>query len=69
MHAHEAKMRALAMPYKDSDPSQQKSKKCVFRPFFNGHQKSYFIHFRQSGQNIMSRLERNIQIPPPLSTN
>ena len=33
----EAKMRALAMPYKYSDPSQQKSRKCVFRPFLNRH--------------------------------
>ena len=31
--------------------------------------KSYFIHFCQSGQNIMSLLKRNIQIPPPLSTD
>ena len=32
MRAHEAKTRALAMPYKDSDLSQQKSRKYVFRP-------------------------------------
>merc|ERR1711954_427719 len=42
MRAHEAKTRALAMPYKDSDPSQQKSRKCVFRQFFNRHQKKLF---------------------------
>ena len=42
MCAHEAKTRALAMPYKDSDPSQQKSRKCVFRPFLNRHQKKLF---------------------------
>ena len=42
MRAHEAKTRALAMPYKDSDPSQQKSRKCVFRPFLNRHQKKLF---------------------------
>ena len=28
-----------------------------------------FIHFFQSGQNIMSLLKRNNQIPPPLSTD
>ena len=43
MHAHEAKTRALAMPYKDSDPSQQKSRKCVFRPFLNRHQKKFYM--------------------------
>merc|ERR1711954_635383 len=42
MRAHEAKMRALAIPYKDSDPSQQKSRKCIFRPFLNRHQKKFF---------------------------
>ena len=42
MRAHEVKTRALAMPYKDSDPSQQKSRKCVFRPFLNRHQKKLF---------------------------
>ena len=35
IHAHEAKTHALAMPYKDSNSSQQKSRKCVFRPFLN----------------------------------
>ena len=30
---------------------------------------THFIHFCQSGQNIMSPLKRNIQIPPSLSTN
>ena len=40
--AHEAKTRVLAMHYKDSDPSQQKSRKCVFRPFLNRHQKKLF---------------------------
>ena len=29
MHAHESKTRALAMPYINSDTSQQKSRKCV----------------------------------------
>ena len=57
------KTRALAMPYKDSDPSQQKSRKCVFRPCVNIH------HFCQSGQNIMSLLKQNIQIPPTLSSD
>jgi len=35
MRVHEAKTRALAMPFKNSETSQQKSRKCVFRPFFN----------------------------------
>ena len=63
MSAHEAKTRALPMPYKDSDPRQQKSRKCVFWQFLNRHQKKLFY----SGQNIMSLRKRNIQIPPPLS--
>ena len=42
MRAHEAKMCALAMPYKESDSSQQKSRKCIFRPFLNRHQKKLF---------------------------
>ena len=29
----------------------------------------YFIHFLKPGKNIMSLLKRNIQIPPPLSTD
>ena len=29
----------------------------------------FFIYFGQSGQNIMSLLNWNIQIPPPLSTD
>ena len=48
MRAHEAKTRALAMPYKDSDPSQQKSRKCVFRPFLNRHQKKLFYSLFQT---------------------
>ena len=27
------------MPYKNSETSQQKSRKCVFRPFLNRHEK------------------------------
>jgi len=50
MRAHEAKTRALAMPYKDSDPSQQKSRKCVFRRFLNRHQKKLFYSLFQSRQ-------------------
>ena len=42
------KKRALAMPYKDSDPSQQKSRKCVFRPFLNRHQKKLFYSLFQN---------------------
>ena len=57
IRVHEAKTRALAMPYKDSDPSQQKSRKCVFRSFMNRHQKKLFI---------MSLLKGNIQNAPPL---
>ena len=48
MHAHEAKTRAFAMPYKDSDPSQQKSRKCVFWPFLNRHQKKLFYSLFQN---------------------
>ena len=58
MRAHEAKTRALAMPYKDSDPSQQKSRKCVFRPFLNRHQKELFYSnfpLSFSGFEIFSR--------------
>ena len=42
MRAHKAKTRALPMPYKDSDPRQKKSRKCVFWPFLNRHQKKLF---------------------------
>ena len=42
MRAHEAKTRALAMPYKDPDQSEQKSRKCAFRPFLNKHKKKLF---------------------------
>ena len=48
MRAHEAKTRALAMPYKDSDLIQQKSRKCDFRPFFNIHQKKLFYSLFQT---------------------
>ena len=50
MRAYEAKTCALAMPYKDSDPSQQKSRKCVFRRFLNRHQKKIFYSLFQSRQ-------------------
>ena len=43
VRAYEAKPRALAMPYKDSDPSQQKSRKCVFWPFLNRRQKKVIL--------------------------
>ena len=46
MRAHEAKTRALAMPYKDTDPSQQKSRKCVL----HWHQKKLFYSLFQSRQ-------------------
>ena len=42
MRAHELKTRALAMHYKNSDMSQQKSRKCGFLPFLNRHQKKIF---------------------------
>ena len=42
---------------------------CVFWPFLNRHKKNYFIHFWQSGKNIMSLLKRNIKILPSLSTD
>merc|ERR1711942_587273 len=48
MRAYEAKTCALAMPYKDSDPSQQKSRKCVFWPFLNRHQKKLFYSLFQN---------------------
>ena len=34
--------------YKDSDPSQQKSRKCVFWPFLNRHQKKLFYSLFQN---------------------
>ena len=33
---------SMAMPYKNSDTSQQKSRKSVFGPFLNRHQKKLF---------------------------
>ena len=48
---------------------QKRAKMGVFRPFPALAQKIYLIHFFQSGKNIMSLLKRNIQIPPPLSTD
>ena len=48
MRAHEAKTRALAMPYKNSDASQQKSRKCVFRPFLNRHHKKVIVSLFQT---------------------
>ena len=44
---------------------KKKSRKGVFLDT----QKSYFIQIFKPGQNIMSLLKRNIQIPPPLSTD
>ena len=38
---------------------------CISWQFSVLAQKIYFIHFFQSGQNIMSLLKRNIQIPSP----
>ena len=44
MRAYEAKMRALAMPYKNSDTSQQKSRKYVFGLFWI--KKSFYSLFQ-----------------------
>ena len=35
MRVHEAKTHVLVMPYKNSETSQQKSRKCVLRPFYS----------------------------------
>ena len=48
MRVHEAKTRTLAMPYKNSETRQQKSRKCVFRPFLNRNQKKLFYSFFQT---------------------
>ena len=40
-----------------------------FGDFWIDTKKSCFIHFFKAGKNIMSLLKRNIQIPPPLSTD
>ena len=58
----------FCLPYKNSETSQKKSRKGLFRPFLDT-QKSNFIQIFEPGQNIMSLLIRNIQIPPPLSTD
>ena len=47
---------------------KKNQERAFFVPFLNRHQKNYYIQFFKPGQNIMSVLRRNIQIPPPLST-
>ena len=69
MCVHEAKTLALAMPYKDSDPSEQKSRKCVFLPFLNRHQKNKFYSLLSIRPKYYESSKRNTPIPPPLSTD
>ena len=47
----------------------KKQENAFFGDFLIDTKKSYFIHFFKPGQNIMSLLKQNIQIPPPLSTD
>ena len=52
MRAHEAKTRLLAMPYKDSDPSQQKSRKCVFGHFRIDTKKNILMTFVNQAKKL-----------------
>ena len=45
MRVHEAKTRALGMPYKNSQTSQQTQENAFFGHFWIDTKKSYFIHF------------------------
>ena len=72
MRVHEAKTRALAMPYKNSETSQQKSSKCIFRSFMNRHQKKLFHSllsirpkYFESKNNLMKRGGGDEKAPIP----
>ena len=49
-HGHSLVISQDIEPYKDSDLSQQKSRKCVFRRFLNRHQKKLFYSLFQNRQ-------------------
>ena len=48
---------------------KKNQERAFFGHFLTGPKKSYSIQIFKSGQNIVSLLKRNIQIPPPLSTD
>ena len=57
-------------PYKNSEKSKKKDQeRAFFGHFLIDAKKSYFIQIFKPGQNIMSLLKQNIQIPPPLSSD
>ena len=50
--------------YKDSDPSQQKSRKCVFWPFLNRHQKKLFYSLFQNRPKYYESSKTEYSDPP-----